>query len=161
MAFRALLFALRKHSWLLLRYGVAGAFGAFVQTFTLYLWVTVFGLQETYLFGALLGFCLALAITFLLQKHWTFRDHTKYRTERQLMWYAGVAVINAFINIALLALTKHLVSTLGIDFFAGWYLLAQLTIVGFASGVSFLLNYNLTFRHEMSAVEESLESPPL
>jgi len=152
--------ALRERFWLLLRYGVAGAFGALVQTSALYVWISILGLESTYLFGAFIGFCLALAVTFLLQKYWTFRDHTTHRAHRQLMSYAMVAVVNVTLNIVLLALAKESFFLAGIDFFHGWYIAVQVVIVGIASGVSFILNYFFTFRRETNAIEETLESSP-
>ncbi len=152
--------AIRARFWLLFRYGIAGTFGAFVQTFSLYTWISLLGLHETYLLGAFFGFCLALATTFLLQKYWTFRDHTTHRTHKQLFWYSVVAVVNVSINIALLVLAKEIFFLAGIDFFNGWYIVIQAGIVIFSSGVSFLINYFFTFRGMVESLEESLESSP-
>src|SRR6185436_4502499 len=153
MNVRSLVLALRGRFWLLLRYATAGAFGAFVQTFLLYVWVTLLGFHETYLLGAFFGFCVALIVTFLLQKYWTFRDRTTHRTHRQLFWYSVVALINVAINIGLLALAKEIFFALHIDFFKGWYLVTQAAIVVFASGMSFILNYFFTFRGTAAPAE--------
>jgi putative flippase GtrA len=153
--------ALRERFWLLVRYGVSGAFGAFVQTATLYVWVAWLHFHETYLVGAMLGFVLAVIITFFLQKYWTFRDRTQKHARRQLLGYTIVALINLGINVSLLALAKTLFSHSGVNFFEYWYLVIQVCIVLFASGVSFLLNYFFTFRHTSHAVDEALASPPL
>jgi putative flippase GtrA len=147
--------------WLLMRYGAAGAFGAFVQTFTLYVWVSWLHLEHVYLLGAVLGFCIALVVTFLLQKYWTFRDHSMHRTYTQLFWYSVVALLNVSLNVGLLAFAKALFTAAGINFFHIWYLIVQIAIVVFASGVSFVLNYFFTFRHDTMAVTESFESSPL
>ena len=151
----------RERFWLLIRYAVAGALGAMVQTGALYVWVSVLGFRALYLFGAIFGFLLALVITFLLQKYWTFRDHSHHRTSWQIFMYSIVALINVGINIGLLALTKFVLMGSGIDFFAGWYLVAQVFIVAFASVVSFTLNYFFTFSRTSNRTEEALESPPL
>jgi putative flippase GtrA len=138
--------------WLLFRYGVSGAFGAFVQTFSLYVWVSLLGFHETYLLGAFIGFCLALIVTFALQKFWTFRDRTMHQTHKQLAMYSAVAVLNVIINIVLLAAAKESFFYLGINFFAGWYIAVQAAIVIFASGVSFLINYFYTFKAADSSI---------
>ena len=143
-----------SHIGLLLRYGIAGVFGACIQTSALYVWVSVLGFESTYLLGAVIGFALALIITFLLQKYWTFRDHTTYRTRRQFTCYSIVAVCNVALNLLLLMGAKALLTVFGIDFFHGWYLAAQIFAVTIASGMSFVVNYFFTFKREPTASPE-------
>lgn len=158
MTISAFLLAFRKHFWLLFRYGVAGVCGIFVQTAALFTWVTVLGLEESYLLGAFVAFCLALVITFALQKFWTFRDLALHRAHTQFSLYTAVAFLNVVINLGLLAFAKWLAGLAGVDFFAGWYLVAQVTISLFASAISFLLNYFFTFKHARQATGEVLDS---
>jgi putative flippase GtrA len=143
---------LREKFALLLRYGIVGAFGAFLQTSFLYVWVSVLEYRETYLLGAFFGFLTALIVSFVLQKFWTFRDSTLHRTHKQFVAYGAVAVLNVLINIVLLALVKELFEYTHLDFFDGWYLVAQVVIVCIASGTSFLFNYFLTFRDTLRGV---------
>lgn len=136
----------KSRIWFLARYGVSGAFGAFVQTFSLYIWVSVLGITEHYLVGAALGLIIALIVTFLLQKYWTFRERTHHRVHKQFGMYTVVALINLGVNLGLLHLSKVIVEGLGHNFFHIWYLVAQVIIVTFVSLMSFLLNYFFTFR---------------
>ena len=136
----------------LIRYALTGALGAFIQTFFLYLWISILGFEETYLLGAVLGFLLALIVSFILQKFWTFRNRpTHHRTHMQLFWYTGVAVLNVLINIVLLATAKEIFFLFGVNFFRGWYVIVQILIVCFASAVSFFANYFITFKERASA----------
>jgi putative flippase GtrA len=146
-----LITAIRTKFAFLLRYGTVGLFGAVLQTGVLYVWVSLLGFEETYLLGAVLGFVIALIVSFLLQKFWTFRDRTFTNTHRQLFLYTLVAILNVVLNVALLALAKSLLEHIGVDFFAGWYVLAQIVIVCFASGTSFILNFFFTFRRTVLA----------
>jgi len=108
--------------------------------------VDLLGLEEHYLWGAVVGFCISLVVTFALQKYWTFQDKTHHRVHKQFGMYFIVALINVALNIGLLALSKTIVEASGRDFFHGWYLAAQILIVVFVSAVSFVLNYFFTFK---------------
>ncbi len=141
-----LLRAIRRRMGLLTRYAVSGGLGAALQATVLYVWVSLLGLEEHYLGGAVLGFCFALLVSFLLQKYWTFKDSSMHRTRRQLTLYGAVAVGNLLVNIMLLAVAKELVTAFGADFFNGWYIVAQIVIVLIASAGSFLVNYFVTFK---------------
>jgi putative flippase GtrA len=136
----------------LLRYGIAGVVGGVVQEGTLYVWVEIFGGEEYYLTGVVLGFLVALVIVFPLQKYWTFRDETTHRTKKQFVIYGAVALGSLFANILLMHL---FVETLNI----GIYVSQALTIMVVA-GTSFLLNRYVTF-YEASGVSNSEKIGPL
>lgn len=138
--------AMHRHRWLLTRYAIAGVCGITVQTATLYAWISLLGFQETYLLGALIAFCCALVVTFILQKFWTFRDRSLGGAHTQFLFYTVVAILNLAMNLILLMLAKSVFSALGLDFFKGWYVGAQVGIALGASAVSFLLNFFITFK---------------
>ncbi len=136
--------------WFLLRYGVVGLCGGLIQTATLYTWVEIFHLQAQYLVGAIVGFCLALTVTFTLQKYWTFQDYVHTKVQRQLTLYTTIALLNLSVQVALLHLSKFLLEYLGFNFFQVWYLVAQVTIIVALATLSFLANYFFTFQKHMS-----------
>ena len=136
-----------------IRYALVGSLAVIIQIVVLYIWVSVLGLKEWYLVGAVVGFCIALTVAFFLQKYWTFRDHTKETRRRQFVQYSAIAVANLVLNIALLSLAKIFFEYLSLDFFAGWYVLAQLGIFALCALLSFLANRFITFR-------QSLPQPP-
>jgi putative flippase GtrA len=146
MRLREFISSHRSRIALIVRYGIAGGIGAFVQTGALYVWVSLLSLEEHYLWGAVVAFVVALVITFLLQKFWTFKSVTKGQTRRQFSLYGVIGVCSLILNLSLLHVAKFLVEGAGFDFFRIWYLVAQVGIVGTIACLTFLANYFLTFR---------------
>jgi putative flippase GtrA len=136
--------ALRSN--LFLRYGLVGILGGCIQTAALYMWVETLQGEERYLIGAVLGFCIALLVTFTLQKYWTFRESSAERFVVQFMSYTGIALASLGLNVLVLHTSKNILETLGFDFFEVWYLIAQIVSVGVIAGFSFAANYLFTFR---------------
>lgn len=130
----------------LFRYGVVGIASIAIQVLFLFVWVSVFKLNDWYLVGAVIGFCIALLIAFLLQKYWTFRDTGKEKRAQQFVLYGVIACVNLVLNLALLALTKSALETQGVDFFDTWYVVVQSAILGVGALVSFLANRFITFK---------------
>lgn len=130
----------------LARYGISGLTGGAIQVLFLYVWVTLLGLESTYLLGLVLGFICSLIATFTLQKYWAFRDKESDRTLNQLLSYSMVAVSGLALNALLLTGAEMLFKSLGIDFFHGWYLIVQIGIVGIVSVFNFSMNFLFTFR---------------
>jgi putative flippase GtrA len=135
--------------WFLIRYGIVGICGGLVQTATLYIWVEALHLEAYYIVGAAVGFCLALAVTFTLQKYWTFEDYVQEHVRRQFIFYTVIALINLGLNILLLHLSKLALETLGFNFFDVWYLIVQVTIIAALSLLSFVSNYFITFHKKI------------
>lgn len=118
-----------------------------MQTFILYVWVSVLGLKDYYLWGLVVGFCITLIVTFNLQKYWTFAGRSQqHRTHRQLVLYALTALGSLALNTLLLFLSKQLLEGLGYDFFHVWYLVMQVLIIFVVAFASFLVNYFVTFK---------------
>lgn len=131
----------------LARYGISGLTGGAIQVLFLYIWVSLLGLKSTYLLGLVLGFICALIATFALQKYWAFRDKEPNRTLNQLLSYSTVAVLGLTLNSVLLAGAKAVLEWFSLDFFDGWYLIAQIAIVGIVAIFNFSMNFLFTFRH--------------
>ena len=132
--------------WFLLRYAVVGVSGGVLQTATLYVWVELLRLQEYYLSGSAIGFCLALMVTFTLQKYWTFKDYEQAMLQRQFTWYTTIALVNLGANVSLLHISRLALEALGLNFFHVWYLMAQIGIIIILAILSFTTNYLITFR---------------
>lgn len=136
---------LRRYSFLI-RYGISGVIGAIVQTLVLYIWVSVLGLRDHYLWGLVVGFCVTLCISFSLQKYWTFADKVHSRLPRQFMFYTLTALGSLLLNAVLLYISKQILEGQGFDFFDKWYLIAQIIIIFMVAVCSFLVNYFVTFK---------------
>jgi putative flippase GtrA len=140
------LFAMhRSRIFFLMRYGISGVTGAVIQVLSLYLWVTVLGLERTYLLGLVLGFIIALIVAFSLQKYWAFRDSESNHIHHQLVKYTIVALSGLALNALLLEGANILFSSLSLNFFQGWYLIVQVISIGIVSVFNFLMNYIFTF----------------
>jgi len=127
------------------RYAVVGGLGVMIQTATLYIWVSVLHLENIYLVGILIGFCIALALTFVLQKWWTFSDHSLSHAKRQFVLYTVIALISVALNAILLHFTKSIFDSMQLDFFDRRYLAAETVIALFVAFLSFLANRLITF----------------
>ena len=137
----------RERLLFLIRYGISGVIGGAIQVLFLFVWVTLLGLESTYLLGLGLGFIAALIVTFALQKYWAFRDRELSRMSRQLLSYSVVAVSGLALNAVLLAGAKMLFVSLSLDFFHGWYLIVQTGIICVVALFNFGMNFLFTFRH--------------
>ncbi len=132
----------------LIRYAISGGLGAVVQSAFLYVWVSVLGLERDYLWGAVLGFCIALAVSFSLQKYWTFRNRMPGTVRRQFTTYGMIAVLNLVLITLSLEIARNIFTARGLDFFDGWYLLVQLVVIAAVSVMSFYLNSLFTFKND-------------
>ncbi len=139
-----------QHLWkkygFFIRYGISGAIGAVVQTSALYIWISVWGLKDHYLWGLVFGFCVTILISFSLQKYWTFADKVHRRVPRQFAFYTLTALGSLGLNTILLFASKQLFEGWGLDFFDKWYLLAQVICIVVVSLASFAVNYFVTFK---------------
>jgi putative flippase GtrA len=135
-----------SHYAFLVRYGVVGLSGGLIQTGVLYVWVDVLHFEQQYLLGAITGFCAALAVTFTLQKYWTFQDYTHTEVRKQFVTYTLIALATLGLNILLLQVCKSVLEHFGVNFFHIWYLVTQVVIIGILAGLSYLANYFITFR---------------
>lgn len=142
---------IRKYSFLV-RYLIVGLLGGLIQTLTLYIWVDILRLTSTYLWGVVIGFLIALAVTFVLQKYWTFKDTSTHRTHTQLISYSLVALVNLALNTFFIRAVKEVVEAHRGDFFHIWYLLAQIGAVFIVAAMSFIANYLITFRHARKGI---------
>jgi putative flippase GtrA len=129
----------------IIRYVVTGVVGAFIQIFTIFVWVSILSFEEEYVGGIAIGFGLALLITFFLHKYWTFRNYEHYLVGKQLAYYGVFSLMNFGLNIALLHASKSAIESLDLNFFQIWYLVAQILVVVFVAMISFLSNRYVTF----------------
>ncbi len=129
-----------------IRYGISGVVGAFIQTSTLFVWVSLLGFKDQYLWGVVIGFSIAVVVSFVLQKYWTFRDYAHHMAPRQLAFYSVFSLVSLGLNASLLHLSKIILEGLGFDFFHVWYIGAQILIILIVAVISFLSNRYITFR---------------
>ncbi len=121
----------------LFRYGVSGGTGAVIQLGADAIAVELLGLW--YMYGVVVGFLIALAVTFLMQKYWTFREHSREHARRQFVLYTTMALCMLGANIVFMYIF--------VELFHVWYLFAQIMTVVLVAGSSFLFHNFVTFAH--------------
>ena len=120
----------------LVNYLFAGGTAAFTNLFVLFLLTHVFGIW--YLLSSIIAFLLAFVVSFYLQKHMTFEDHSSDGLHKQMTLYLFVALINLAINTALM---YFFVDIVGI-----WYMFAQVLAAGLVAVESFFVYRAFIFK---------------
>ena len=113
---------------ILFRYLVSGFTGAGTQIGSLYLFTDILGIW--YLYSSIFSFLIAIIISFLLQKLWTFGDREVAGAHHQFMKYVAVAVVGIVTNTCLMYI---FVDVAGI-----WYIFAQIIAGGVIAVFNFL-----------------------
>jgi len=111
------------------KFVISGSIAAAANFGTLYILTEFLGVW--YLLSSVAAFSLGIAVSFILQKHWTFENYEKNRTIRQLSQFLLVSTAN-------LALNTFLVYTL-VERFGAWYMLAQFLSAAFIAVESFFI----------------------
>jgi len=107
--------ALGERLFRLVRYMVSGGTAALFNFGILFILVH-FG-KMYYLYASMLAFTLSIAVSFTLQKFWTFRNSHLEGVHLQFARYLAIVLLNLILNTALV---YFFVEKLGV-----WYLLAQ------------------------------------
>lgn len=117
------------------RFLLSGGIALSTDLAFLYLFTDVFGLW--YLASAIAAFILAFGVSFMLQKFWTFGDHSQEGLHMQIGIYFFVTVINLTLN------------TLLIYVFVEWvglyYLFAQIVVSALIAIESFFVYQRFIF----------------
>lgn len=130
-----------RHPWLLVRYVTSGLIAASVQLGVLVLLVE--RLQMWHIQAVMAAFVMSALVAFVLQKFWTFRDHSMEGAHFQLTLYA-LLVLTAFsLNVGFMYVF--------VDVAHIWYVLAQILTIGLVTIVTFLSNKYFIF-HRGSAL---------
>lgn len=114
---------------ILLRYFCAGITGASTQIGLLYIFTDILGVW--YIRSSIIAFAVAVCVSFILQKFWTFRDGKLNQAHHQFLSYLGVAVAGIVINTALMFVF--------VDAFGIWYILAQVIAGAFIMVFNFMM----------------------
>jgi len=101
-----------------LRYLISGSVAAAIDLCVLYLFTEF--LEIWYLLSAILAFIIAFIFSFILQKYWTFADHSHDKIQSQLLIYLTIALINLGLNTLGIFILVH--------YFVFHYLFAQIIV---------------------------------
>ena len=97
------------------RFLISGVSAALVNFFVLYVLTEFFGLW--YLFSSAIAFITAFAVSFVMQKFWTFDSAETHKIKHQLPMHLSVAVVNLVLNLVIVYFLVEYVHL--------WYVLAQ------------------------------------
>ena len=103
----------------LVRFLFSGGMAVITNVGLLFLLVHVFHFY--YLFSAIISYTMAIIVSFLLQKYFTFSDYDKERLSRQASYYLGFQIFNLGVN--------TLFMYVAVDFLHTQYIIAQSIIV--------------------------------
>lgn len=90
-------FFFRHH---LIRYIFSGGMGAITNLGLLYILTDLVGLY--YLVSGMIAFSCAVVVSFIMQKKWTFQDHSTEETHKKFVIFLGISLINLGVNTLLL-----------------------------------------------------------
>jgi putative flippase GtrA len=120
----------------IVRYIISGGTAAFVNILFLYIFTDIFGWW--YLMSAVVAFLFGFAVSFGMQKFWTFRDHSTDNVHVQASIYLIVCIANLLWNTFLMYMF--------VDIFGMWYILAQIFAGGIVALSSFFIYRKFVFK---------------
>lgn len=120
----------------LIRYLISGGTAALVNWTTLFLLVYLGHMY--YLYASILAFIVSIAVSFTMQKFWTFRDNLVHDIHIQFTRYLAVIFLSLLLNTALV---YFLVEKMNV-----WYLLAQITATAIIAIINFFAYRHFVFR---------------
>ena len=120
----------------LLRYLISGGTAA-ATNLTVFFLLVHFG-HMYYLYASILAFAVSIAVSFTMQKFWTFRDKPLHDVHTQFARYLVVILSNLLLNTTLVYL---FVEKAGI-----WYLLAQILATAIIAVVGYFGYRYFVFR---------------
>lgn len=129
------------HAYRLLRYLMSGAAAAASNLAVLF--ILVHFIRMYYLSASIAAFVASVAVSFTLQKFWTFQDRLTHDMRAQFVRYSAVVLTNLVLNIALM---YFLVEKVGL-----WYLFAQVLTIGTIAIVGYIGYRCFVFRERSLA----------
>jgi putative flippase GtrA len=92
--------SLTSNIWLernkIFRFLISGGAAAGTNLFILYAVTEWFGIW--YLLSSVIAFIIAFFVSFVLQKYWTFKDHSTDMIHRQMVIYFAYALLGVLVN---------------------------------------------------------------
>jgi putative flippase GtrA len=131
--------ALGVRAYHLLRYLMSGAVAAASNLLALFLLVQ-FGRMH-YLYASVVAFIASVAVSFTLQKFWTFQDMFTHDVRAQFTRYSAVVLANLTLNTALMYVLVERESL--------WYVFAQVLTTSIVAVVSYIAYKHFVFRKRL------------
>ncbi len=122
----------------IVKFIISGGIGLSVNLLTYRFLVESLGVH--YLAGSMLSLALSTVVGFLLQKFWTFEEHSRERAPKQFALYTLLAICDLGINTGVVFI---LTGKLGL-----YYLLSQAIGAGLVATINFCAYHFVIFRKE-------------
>jgi putative flippase GtrA len=119
-----------------IKYIFSGGMAAVTNLSALYLLVEFLGVH--YLVASILSFIVSIAVSFIMQKFWTFEDSSRDTIHAQFAIYTVVVLINLVLNTFLVYAF--------VEWLSIWYFAAQFLAAAIIALVSFFAYRNLVFK---------------
>ena len=123
------------------RYIISGGSAAVVNILTLYVFTEFF--HVWYLFSSVIAVCSAWAVSFVLQKFWTFQNFHLHRAHVQALFHAALSLFGVLMNTVLLYIF--------VEYFHLWYNAGQII----AGVLLACMNY-FVFKHYIFPSDEPI-----
>ncbi|MDO8589694.1 MAG: GtrA family protein [bacterium] len=118
-----------------IRYLISGGSAAVINLTMLFILVHFFYMW--YLLASVVAFIVAVAVSFMMQKFFTFNDYTKEKIRQQSLVYLGIQILNLGVNALLLYIS--------VDMLHIHYLISQFFVLGLVAVYSFFVFKYLVF----------------
>ncbi len=118
------------------RFLITGGIAFVVNISVLYVVTSV--LHVYYLASIFVAFSASFSVSFLMQKFWTFKEHSRDFLRAQFYQYLTLQLVNLALNACLMYLFVEYVHL--------WYIFSQTIILLGLSIISFLVNRNYIFK---------------
>jgi len=123
---------------MIFRYGVVGVLGTGLHFGTLALLVEIFGLHPVA--SSVAGFVVSLAVSYVLNKNWTFGQKHAKAQGGQMAKYAAVSALGLLLNAAIMTAT--------VEWLRWHYVWGQCAVIFVVPATNYALNRWWTFRIE-------------
>lgn len=120
----------------MIRYLISGGTAAASNVIFLFLLVQYGGMY--YLYASILAFVMSIAVSFTLQKFWTFRDDPLHDMHRQFVRYLIVILFSLALNTALIYFF--------VEVTALWYVVAQVLTTAVIAVINYFFYRYFVFR---------------
>ncbi len=124
----------KKHQQVL-RFLITGGIAFSVNITVLYFLTSILNIY--YLVSTVFAFLASFSVSFLMQKFWTFKDHSRDQVRSQLFLYLSLQVINLGLNAGLMYAF--------VEYLHIWYIFSQTIIALGLAVISFLVNKRYIF----------------
>ena len=128
-------FSLYLYNHRVVRFLFSGGLAAAAHIIPLFVLVRFFYMW--YLLAAVVAFITAVAVSFMMQKFFTFNDYTREKIKQQTVLYLGIQIFNLCLN--------TLFMYIGVDLLHIHYILAQVLISGMMAVYNFFVYKHLVF----------------